>query len=225
MILVGFLSFLFISRLRALDLEVGCGAQVRAQSRWVEEGESSSAYFFRVEKKNGTDRNISALRASDSTLVADKDGLCDVFASIYSDLFSAAPCDSHARAELLSNITSVLPFDESEVCEGLLSQEECFAALQGMACGKAPGCDGVPMEFYLKFWHVLGFDLVCVLNSAFGLGSLSHSQRQGIIAAVGSFIVGNYREILVPWTHRSHQETANEKSCYMMHSSQSAAVL
>ena len=45
------------------------------------------------------------------------------------------------------------------------------------------------------------------------------------IAAVGSFIVGNDREILVPWTHRSHQETANEKSCYMMHSSQSAAVL
>ena len=46
-----------------------------------------------------------------------------------------------------------------------------------------------------------------------------------LIAAVGSFIVGNDREILVPWTHRSHQETANEKSCYMMHSSQSATVL
>ena len=46
-----------------------------------------------------------------------------------------------------------------------------------------------------------------------------------LVAAVGSFIVGNDREILVPWTHRSHQETANEKSCYMMHSSQSAAVL
>ena len=50
-----------------------------------------------------------------------------------------------------------------------------------MARGKAPGCDGLPMEFYLKFWHVLGFDLVCVLNSAFGLGSLSRSQRRGII--------------------------------------------
>ena len=67
------------------------------------------------------------------------------------------------------------------MCEGLLSQEECFAALQGMACGKAPGSDGLPMEFYLKFWHVLGFDLVCVLNSAFGLGSSSRSQRRGII--------------------------------------------
>ena len=102
----GRLSFLpvylsTLSRLRALDLEVARGAQVRARSRWVEEGESSSAYFFRLEKKNGTDRNISALRASNGTLVTDKDGLCDVFRSFYLDLFSAAPCESNARAELL----------------------------------------------------------------------------------------------------------------------------
>ena len=147
----------------------------------MEEGESSSSYFIWLEKKNGTDRNISALRAGDATLVTDKDGLCDVFPSFYLDLFSAAPCDSNARAELLSNISSVLPYDDSEVCEGLLSQEECFVALWGMACSKAPGCDGLPMEFYLKFWHILGFHLVCVLNSAFGLGSLSRSQCRGII--------------------------------------------
>ena len=75
----------------------------------------------------------------------------------------------------------VLSFDDSEACEGLLSQGECFAALQGMARGKAPGCDGHPMEFYLKFWDVLGNDLVLVFNSAFQFGSLSRSQHRGII--------------------------------------------
>ena len=155
----GRLSFLpvylsTLSRLRAMDVEVARGAQVRARSTWVEEGESSSAYFFRLENKNGTDPNISALRAGDGTLVTDKDGLCDVFRSFYLDLFSVAPCDCNARAELISNISSVLPYDDSEGCEGLLSQEECFAAFRGMARGKAPGCDGLPMEFYLKFWHV-----------------------------------------------------------------------
>ena len=40
---------------------------------------------------------------------------------------------------------------------------------------KVLGCDGLPMEFYLKFWHVLGFDLVCVLNSAFCSSSVSLS--------------------------------------------------
>ena len=50
-----------------------------------------------------------------------------------------------------------------------------------MARGKALGCDGLPMEFYLKFWSVLGADLVMVLNSAFSSGRLSPSQRCGII--------------------------------------------
>ena len=67
------------------------------------------------------------------------------------------------------------------MCKGLLSQEECFVALLGMAHGKVRGCDGLPIEFYFKIWHVLGFDLVCVLNSAFRLGSFTRSQRQGII--------------------------------------------
>ena len=39
----------------ALDLHRAKGAQVRSRDRWIEEGEVSSAYFFRLEKKRSTD--------------------------------------------------------------------------------------------------------------------------------------------------------------------------
>ena len=42
--------------------------------------------------------------------------------------------------------------------------------------------DGLPMEFYLKFWKVLGDDLVSVLNSCLDSGCLSLSQRRGVIS-------------------------------------------
>lgn len=162
----GRLSFLPIylstlSRLDALDCEVERGAQVRARVRWAEEGESSTA--FCLEKKRATDPYISAMRASDGSLVMDEDGLCNLLWSFYLNLLTAVPCDSSARAELLSHISSVLPFHDSEACEGLLSQGECFTALQGMARGRAPGWDGLSKELYLKFWHVFGNDLVLVL--------------------------------------------------------------
>ena len=48
-----------LSRLDALDCEVARGAQVRARAKWAEEGESSSDYFFRHEKKHATGRYIS----------------------------------------------------------------------------------------------------------------------------------------------------------------------
>lgn len=70
-----------------------------------------------------------------------------------------------------------------------------------MARRKAPGSDGPPMESYLKFWPVLGQDLVLVLNSCFSEGRLSLSQLHGVISL--SFKKGdhldpkNWRPILL----------------------------
>ena len=71
-----------------------------------------------------------------------------------------------------------------------------------MARRKAPGLDGLPVEFYVKFWDVLGPDLVSVLNSCLDSGSLALSQRRGIISL--SFKKGdrldprNWRPITLP---------------------------
>ena len=51
-----------LHQLAELDVEVAKGAQVRARAHWIEEGESSSAYFFRLEKKRSAERWISAIR-------------------------------------------------------------------------------------------------------------------------------------------------------------------
>ena len=155
---------------------------MRARARWIEEGESSSAYFFQLEKKHSVDGWISAIWRDDGTIVSSPDDLCLFFSSFYSSLFTASPTDASAEDSLLNNIESSLPAGQAELCEGLLTVEECFEALSGMAKRKAPGSDGVPAEFYLKFWNVLGRDLVQVLNYCYRSGSLSLSQRRGVIS-------------------------------------------
>ena len=102
--------------------------------------------------------------------------------AFYSGLFRSQCTDELSRVALLRNVSVALPPADAEICEGLLSAEECWAALEGMARRKAPGSDGLPMEFYLKFWDLLGEDLVCVLNSSFRSGCLSLSQRRGVIS-------------------------------------------
>ena len=155
---------------------------MRARARWIEEGQSSSSYFFRLEKKRGVDRQIAAVWTIDGRIVASPEDLCGSFSSFYSSLFSTEPTDADAQESLLDNIESSLYTIQSESCEGLLSVEECFEALSGMAKSKAPHLDGLPAEFYLKFCHVLGQDLVHVLNSCYTAGSLTLSQRRGIIS-------------------------------------------
>ena len=167
-----------MSQLAKFDLKAAKGAQVRSRIRWVEEGETSSAYFFRLEKKNAADRWISALRESDGSIVSSPSDLCRSFASFYSSLFTAEVTDPSVQASLLATLPSVLSPVQASLCEGHLSADECLLALQGMA----PGLDGLPMEFYLKFWNVLGGDPVSVLNSCLDSGSLSLSQRRGVIS-------------------------------------------
>ena len=170
-----------LGELAALDLDAAKGAQIRARARWVEEGETSSAYFFRLEKKRGADRWISALRDEDGSIVSSPADLCLSFSSFYSSLFTSSPTDPVAQQELLSNVSSTLSPGQALECEGSLTVDEYHKALIGMAHRKAPGLDGFPMEFYVKFWSVLGPDLVDVLNSCYRSGSLSLSQRRGII--------------------------------------------
>lgn len=148
----------------------------------MEDGETSSAYFFRLEKKNAADRWISALRESDGTIVSSPSDLCCSFASFYSSLFTAEATDPSVQASLLANLPSALSFEQASQCEGHLTPDECLVALQGMARRKAPGLDGLPMEFYLKFWNVLGSDLVSVLNSCLDSGCLALSQCRGVIS-------------------------------------------
>ena len=94
---------------------------------------------------------------------------------VHLSLFTGTPTDAHAQESLLSNIESSLPPVQSESCNGLLLVVECFER-------KAPGMDGPPAEFYLKFWHVLGQDLVDLLNFCYAARSSTLSQHPGIIS-------------------------------------------
>ncbi len=49
-----------------------------------------------------------------------------------------------------------------------------------MKCGKAPGIDGIPVEFYKAFWAVVGDDLFDVLNDSLSRGLLPLSCRRAV---------------------------------------------
>lgn len=84
-------------------------------------------------RKRGVDRQISVLKTEDGVIVSDTVGLCDVITSFYSGLLRSQSTDDCSHAALLQNIGYSLSSVDAEVCEGLLSFEECKAALVGMA--------------------------------------------------------------------------------------------
>ena len=187
------------SDLLKLDQQEARAAAVRSRARWIEEGETSSSFFFRLEKQNCASKIIDALMDDNGDLVTNTNQLLTVWHSFYSNLFTALPVDENLQDDFLDSLERVLPPEERDLCEGPLALDECFAALQGMENNKTPGLDGLPKEFYVRFWSVLGHELVDVLNFCYQSGVLSVSQRRGVISLVHKkgprYLCKNWRPI------------------------------
>ena len=163
-----------------MDRTAAAGARFRARTKWAEEGESSSKYFFRQEKKRGAAQLCSALRKEDGTIASSISDICSAWSSFYSS-FSAEPVDTGEQDHLLQHLESTLSDEASMSCDGPLTEDELLAAVRGMARNKAPGLDRLPLEFYLSFWSLLAPDLLSVLNFSFRHGHFLMFLRSGVI--------------------------------------------
>ena len=66
-----------LARLAALDSLAAEGARIRSRTRWAEEGEASTRYFFRMAKKHGCEEWISAMKNADGSLATNIPSICD----------------------------------------------------------------------------------------------------------------------------------------------------
>ena len=88
---------------------------------------------------------------------------------------------------------------ESNLCEGDITAIECDKVLSKFKENKSPGSDGLPIEFYKQFWHLLKDHMTSVFNEALDNEKLSDSQSQGILTLLHKKgdpqLLKNYRPI------------------------------
>ena len=90
---------------------------------------------------------------------------------------SQTPATLMQPNESIFETENVTSFNEEEKisCERIVSEDECLRALKEFKNCKSPGTDGLSAEFY-KLIIIIGS-----FNYAFKTGTLSISQRRGII--------------------------------------------
>ncbi|MGH0177545.1 UNVERIFIED_CONTAM: hypothetical protein FKN15_075286, partial [Acipenser sinensis] len=168
------------STLRDLQLQRSRGAYVRSRIQFLREMDRGSHFFYALEKKKGDRRNITCLLADDGSLLTDPESVNERARAFYSDLFSPDPVDSDACRVLWDGLPTVGEGVREEF-EGRLTLAELSGALSRMPYNKSPGIDGLTVEFFRKFWDLLGPAFARVLAEAYETGEMPLSMRRAVI--------------------------------------------
>ena len=166
---------------------------------WQDFGEQSTYWFHKLGRQRRERTCIAALQGDASEPASefslqDATGIAkakQVITDYYSGdspsgLFRAYPTDPAAQQRLLDSVDRVLTQEQADACEGpsgdgTLTAEEMQAALGGTPNNKHPGADGLPYEFYKRFWDKVCPSLLAVCDEALASGALPASMTCGVV--------------------------------------------
>lgn len=194
-------------------------AALRAGVLWSQYGEQST-HWFHAQGRARQERSVitELAPAADAqpvhmgTDTGRRQGgkiLADFYSSASDHgLFKALPVDIAAQDQLLATVDNKFTADDAAQCEGpsqdgRIAAAEALAALKTTPRGSVPGSDGLPYEFWLHFWPLLGDELIAVWDAVFAghEAQLPESMRFGLISllykgkSLPRHLPGSYRPI------------------------------
>lgn len=177
------------------------GVMLRSRCRYEELGEKPTSYFFNLEKRNFTNKVITKIIAEDGQECIKSDEILETQKKYYKDLYTdKTEINNTPIEDLLGENPRKLSDFEARCLEGEIRYSELAEALQNMKNSKTPGSDGFTAEFFKFFWVDLNSYILKSLNFAYRTGSLSITQKQGIITCLpkpdkSPFYLKNWRPI------------------------------
>ena len=105
----------------------------------------------------------------------------EFYENLYDDKYNI---DGRSIDDILGENINKLSNQAAEKLEGEISYSELLRALKNMKNDKSPGLDGFTVEFFKFFWIDLGNFILRSLNFGYNNGTLSVTQKQGIITCL-----------------------------------------
>ena len=163
------------------------GIIIRARARWHEHGEKSTKYFLNLEKRNHIKKHMRKLKIS-GLITTDPFDILSEQQRFYQGLYTSINKNVDAMAKIESFLGDLnipkLSEEKKLSCEGKITPEGCALLLETFQNDKTPGNDGIPIEFYRKFWHLISEPFTKCANECFEKGEMSRSQKQAVITLI-----------------------------------------
>ena len=161
------------SRLITLRTKKAERIMIRCRAKWLEEGQRPSRYFLIYSEEKCKDRTSLQCTIQTATRSSLKRKLRKCTWNFILDSFPKSRKMSRCKPASSRQLTS----DQASSCKGDLTLEEITVALNKINTNKAPGPDGLSVEFYSKFWDRLGPYLCQGFNACSRAGEMFESMK------------------------------------------------
>ena len=151
------------------------GIIIRARARW------------HLEKRNHVKKHVRKLWVS-GAIKTDPSCILKELEQFYSDLYKSKNHDPDIAEKISSSLNNLdipkLSEEQKISCEGKITPDECCRLLDTFQNNKTPGDDGIPIEFYKKFWPLVNDCFIRCVNECLEKVEMSSSQKQAVITLI-----------------------------------------
>ena len=127
------------------------------------EGQRVSAYLIKQQAQVKSRKLIDSLKTEDNVvenlgadvILKGKDSVNMYIEKYYEKLYGSEDSDVEYQEWFLNFVDNTLTENEINSLLKNVTNDEIFKAIKDMNLNKAPGIDGIPIEFYLKFWDII----------------------------------------------------------------------
>ena len=124
-------------------------------------------YFLNLEKRNHVKKHIRKLCINGKT-TTDPHCILKEQERFYRELYKSSINSPNIGEKISSFLNDLnipqLSEEQKNSCEGLISPEECSELFDSFQSNKSPGNDGIPAEFYGKFWPLISESFIRCAN-------------------------------------------------------------
>ena len=163
------------------------GAAIRANIKYIEEGEKCTNYFLAMEKCRSKLNTIKKLKNDNGGSILNEREIVNTIGKHFFKRYNSSRKSDDEISTYFNDFSKnvVLPRlspREAQLLEGDITEAELDAAVRSMERGSAPGRDGLPLEFYIVFWPRLKGPLMSCIKSCEEICKLTKSQRTGVLS-------------------------------------------
>jgi hypothetical protein len=146
--------------------------------------ETAKLYHLLQHKRRQETRHVPEVCDQQGRVHSEDVAICSSFAEYFSRQYGPIPSESESTECLIKDLQEEGPLPDVEPFDTPITDSELMAAVKKGARKKAPGHDGLSLEFYESNWDLIQEELLELMNIMLRDRNVTSAQKHGIIVCL-----------------------------------------